>query len=317
VLNFLQDAERVKGWAYLYYHLSGRSNKHNKPLDTPLKMVCRFGFEDLVEDCINLAASDTSFGDQMSESLDLAAGNGHDVVVRTLLDKQARSTQALGLAAAGGFSRVTKTLLDSGSLVNTVDPTGYAPIHHSVCGGHKGVTRSLLDRGADPNISATLPLLGQKLDLQISSSKQAAWESHSGRDVSKLSESEAGSATLSPLLRPETSLHLAALTGQVEIAEMLLDGGACMSLDSSRYDPLKYAAVGGFPELSRLLLERGANADHVSESDGNTALHLAAAYNHHDTVRILLEFSSNSSRLVQVLNSLICPLFRLWRETGV
>lgn len=61
---------------------------------------------ELVDDCINLVKSSEDLHGQTRESLDLAAQNGHDNVVQTLLKEDVRSSEALGLAAAGGFEDV-------------------------------------------------------------------------------------------------------------------------------------------------------------------------------------------------------------------
>jgi hypothetical protein len=122
-------------------------------------------------------------------------------------------------------------------------------------------------------------------------------------DESKSSPSETETTALSRPLWSETSLHLAALTGQIEIAEILLVQGADVSKEnSSGYDPLKYAAVGGFPELLILLLQHNADGDKASESDGNTALHLAVAYGHYKAAEILLQNTSDASKLIHTMN---------------
>lgn len=116
-----------------------------------------------------------------------------------------------------------------------------------------------------------------------------------------------------PSSQDETALEAAAHTGQVEIAEFLLDHGAPLDICTAamlgrRGDvqrlldeepdrvgstgahgiPLMfYPALGGHRDVLELLLERGAD---VNQGDGmNTALHGAAAVNGVETAQWLLD----------------------------
>ncbi|KAH8802522.1 putative ankyrin repeat-containing protein [Xylogone sp. PMI_703] len=300
VLQFLQDDKRVEIWANLYHQLKSSLRSNGIRLDDPLKIVCNFGLTELVDDCINLTKSSEDVSDQLQKSLDLAAQNGHNDIVQKLLKLDVRSSEALGLAAAEGFKSVVKSLLTIDSDINTLDGMGYAPLHHATCGGHKDIVLLLLAYGADPNVPTSTPT-----DYQSATSTQRKYfdrDSDFDSD-SDVDESERESTTHSYLLWSGTSLHLAALTGQYEIAKILLAHGADVSKKNSfGYNPLKYVAIGGFPELLMLLLQHQAN-DGVSDSDGNTALHLAAAYGHFKAAEILLQKSSDSSKLIHTINS--------------
>ncbi|RYP42216.1 hypothetical protein DL767_000380 [Monosporascus sp. MG133] len=297
VLQFLQDDKMVESWTNLYHQLKPSLKSNSVRLDNPLKIVCNFGLIELVDDCISLVESTEDLQGQMRESLKLAAQNGHNNVIQILLKGVVRSSEALCLAAAGGFEDVVESLLDVDA-INKPDQTQYAPLHHATCGGHKHIVALLLAKSADPNVP-TSPPPGHESLPYISMS-----ESDSDVDESKSSPSETETTALSRPLWSETSLHLAALTGQIEIAEILLAQGADVSAEnSSGYDPLKYAAVGGFPELLTLLLQANADGDKASESDGNTALHLAAAYGHYKAAEILLHKSSDASKLIHTLNT--------------
>jgi ankyrin repeat protein len=77
-----------------------------------------------------------------------------------------------------------------------------------------------------------------------------------------------------------TALRAAAGNGRLEVARLLLDGGA----DPSRacgdgFTPLMEAAACGHLEVLRLLLGRGATVDAVDPAYGRTAFHYACVIN--------------------------------------
>jgi hypothetical protein len=67
--------------------------------------------------------------------------------------------------------------------------------------------------------------------------------------------------------------------------------GCCEELDHQDqygFTPLHYAAMGGFIEIAVILLQRGAGRS-VTNSQGQTALHLAVENGHQDVVKLLLQ----------------------------
>lgn len=302
-MQFLQDGERVESWINLCRRSKQSPRCNNIRLNSPLKIVCKFGLIELVDDCIDLVKPMEDFHDQMRESLDLAAQNGHENVIQILLKKGIRSPEALGLAAAEGFEDIVESLLAANSDINKLGQTSYAPLHHATCGGHKHIVSLLLERGADPNVVT-------------SRLKQSNSEPNSDMDESELSLSEKETIDLSHPIWSETSLHLAALTGQIEIAEILLVKGASVDVEnSSGYDVLKYAAAGGFSEMLTLLLKHNADTKKQSKSVGNTALHVAVAHGNYKAAKILLQSISDASQLIHTVNmSGVSPIHVAARE---
>lgn len=68
------------------------------------------------------------------------------------------------------------------------------------------------------------------------------------------------------------------------------------------YNALKYAAVGGFVAVISLLLDRGAVWDKPSATDGNTALHLAAAHGHASIVQTLIRRATHKNQAAHMVN---------------
>ena len=59
--------------------------------------------------------------------------------------------------------------------------------------------------------------------------------------------------------------------------------------DNCEWTPLHYAARSGHLEIVKTLIEKGkVNIDTIN-SNGNTALHLAAKNNHHSVCQYLIE----------------------------
>ena len=86
----------------------------------------------------------------------IAAQEGHDLVVRTLLDAGADKDLAknngctpLLIAAEKGHDAVVRTLLDAGADKDLAMNDGATPLLVAAWKGHVTVVRALLDAGAD------------------------------------------------------------------------------------------------------------------------------------------------------------------------
>ena len=137
-----------------------------------------------------------------------------------------------------------------------------------------GAVGELLARGFDPNSPDEKGQTGLHLAVRDSLPKVAAvLLAHPAVRVD------------APNASDETPLMLAALKGNLDATQRLLDKGA--AINRPGWTPLHYAATGPEPKLVSLMLERGAQIDAPSPN-GSTALMMAARYGADDSALLLL-----------------------------
>ena len=135
--------------------------------------------------------------------------------------------------------------------------------------------QALLNRGFDPNtpspeLQPALTLALQKKSLKVAEAL-IAWRTI---DVNQLNP------------HAETPLMMAAMQGQVRLAEQLIARGA--DVNKTGWTPLHYAATGGHVEMIRLLLEHHAYID-AESPNRTTPLMMAAYYGNPAVTKLLLE----------------------------
>ncbi len=135
--------------------------------------------------------------------------------------------------------------------------------------------RSLLQRGFDPNTHNPKGLGGLYLAMR-EPSPQAA------RVLIEWPATDLEARTP----QDESALMIAALSGQLEIARLLIDKGA--HVNKTGWTPLHYAATNGHLDMIRLLLDHYAYID-AESPNGTTPLMMAAHYGSADAVKLLLE----------------------------
>ena len=160
---------------------------------------------------------------------------------------------AAGLAHAGSYDDFFKAIeLD--------DPSGM---------------QALLNRGFDPNTVNNKGQYGLYVALGNDALKVAKvlinWPQ---TDVNKLNDKD------------ESALMLAALKGQAEMVEMLIQKGA--DVNKTGWAPLHYAASKGDPKIITLLLDDDAYID-AESPNGTTPLMMAAMYGTPAAVNLLLQ----------------------------
>ncbi|BES92174.1 multiple ankyrin repeats single kh domain [Nesidiocoris tenuis] len=267
--------------------------------DTALTLACAGGHEELCELLLSRGANIEHRDKKGFTPLILAATAGHDKVVEILMnhqaDMEAQSERTkdtpLSLACSGGRYEVVELLLSKGANKEHRNVSDYTPLSLAASGGYVNIIKLLLTHGAEIN-SRT----GSKLG--ISPLMLAAMNGHTtavkllldmGSDINAQIETNRN-----------TALTLACFQGRHEVVSLLLDRRANVEHRAKTgLTPLMEAASGGYVEVGRVLLDKGAdvNAPPVPSSR-DTALTIAADKGHCRFVELLL----NRNAQVEVKN---------------
>ena len=135
--------------------------------------------------------------------------------------------------------------------------------------------QQLLVRGFDANTLDPQGQLGLIMAIQEPSPKAASLlMDHPKINLNALNRSG------------ESSLMLAALNGQLDIATRLVKKGA--DINKTGWTPLHYAATKGHVEVIKLLLENHAYID-AESPNGSTPLMMASMYGSPQAVKLLID----------------------------
>ncbi|XP_022124824.2 ankyrin repeat domain-containing protein 17 isoform X1 [Pieris rapae] len=258
--------------------------------DTALTLACAGGHEELVELLLARGADIEHRDKKGFTPLILAATAGHEKIVEILLnhgaDIEAQSERTkdtpLSLACSGGRYDVVELILSRGANKEHRNVSDYTPLSLAASGGYVNIIRLLLHHQAEIN-SRT----GSKLG--ISPLMLAAMNGHTaavrllldcGSDINAQIETNRN-----------TALTLACFQGRHEVVSLLLDRKANVEHRAKTgLTPLMEAASGGYVEVGRVLLDKGAdvNAPPVPSSR-DTALTIAADKGHTKFVELLLQ----------------------------
>lgn len=250
--------------------------------DTPLTLACAGGYEELVKLLLSKNANVEHRDKKGFTPLILAATAGHVGVVALLVsdkkaDLEAQSDRTkdtpLSLACSGGRMEVVQLLLNNGANKEHRNVSDYTPLSLAASGGYVNIIKLLLQHGAEIN-SRT----GSKLG--ISPLMLAAMNGHTqavqllldmGADINAQIETNRN-----------TALTLACFQGRHEVVSLLVDRKANVEHRAKTgLTPLMEAASGGYAEVGKVLLDKGADPNAAPvPSSRDTALTIAADKGH-------------------------------------
>ncbi|EPS37558.1 hypothetical protein H072_8730 [Dactylellina haptotyla CBS 200.50] len=221
----------------------------------------------------------------LDKCLYIAAAKGYRRSVATFLDwradinalNTASNRTALHAACENGHEDVVRILLQRGASATVTDKDGRTPLHLAAADGGEGITRMLMQSGADLNA------FDDDGDLPLHLAAE-----HGSTDVvplflrARVKIDTPGAGKRSPLMR-------AVASGHKSTVKCLLDEGANVNQrDEMGWTALHFAVQNGSDTLTRILLEEGANI-HERTNDEQNAICLAVQHDMKALVRFLVE----------------------------
>lgn len=173
-------------------------------------------------------------------------------------------------AAKGDLDRLRSILDSEPGMVDFRDHDDWTPLHTAVCHDQPLAVSFLIQRGAD--VHARLKLGDRRIHEAGGCRQRFLFDSGNYSGASPL--------------------HLAALLGRHDCAEVLLAAGADIQLtDDDNLHALQYAAMSGrrlfgndgsySVPVAELLVTYGADVNHRSSDYGDTLLHIAVRFGNH------------------------------------
>ncbi|KAI9867430.1 MAG: hypothetical protein M1813_008988 [Trichoglossum hirsutum] len=257
-------------------------------------------------------------------AIQLAASNGHETVVKLLLEgcgvdrrlEAECSEVALLRAAERGHEAVVRLLVESGTNSSITDWLGNTALRWAAWGGREKVVQFLIEKGADTNVKdkdGVTPLYwaasgghkgiaellienGADTDVKdkggVTSLHRAALNGH--KEAAELLI-EKGADINAKGRCGETPLHCAASNGHDRVVELLIDKGPDINAkDKNGFTPLHPAAWNGHDRVVELLIDKGAD-NNVKSKGGVTPLHWAASRGHKGTAELLIDKGADIS----------------------
>lgn len=236
-------------------------------------------------------------------AMNLACANGLLTIVNLLLRNGAKVDEeiapkrtSLNFATIYRHKDVVACLLDHGADINLTDLNGCTPLRHACSQQHLEIAIFLLDKGADPTIA----------DNETSTRLYWACQTGSLALISLLVEKGAKKTINTARNDGATPLYVCSECSQPKIATYLLENGArdSVNVKYKGNTSLHVAAAKGNIEVLQLLLDHGADLG-ATRTDGRTAFHDAATWGNVEAVKLMLK---NGAEINAVDNERFTPL---------
>lgn len=254
-------------------------------LETPLHLAAMNGRLEAVNLLLNLGADKEAMARNRYTALDYAIRGGHDAVIKLLLDRGAliedQSRTSLLVAVRHERRATAQMLLERGA----------HPDHISAEG--RILESALLNR--DFTMISLLLNNGAKVQSLHDGARGILHEAAVWCDGGFILQLLDSGVEVDGIHNSKTALQVACEHGNCTAAFTLLSQGACPSIfePKNKRMPLHVAALKGFPEIAKLLLDFGAQVDAKGAHVDNTALHLAAMVGDWEIARLLLDNEAN------------------------
>ncbi|RDK44378.1 ankyrin [Aspergillus phoenicis ATCC 13157] len=270
---------------------------------TPLQFAAEQGSLHLIDLLINYGADvEHGFADELGKTaLYFAISSAKWAAIRALFRRSANVTRDCARAAGGLFPRNPQDLSLIGGIVDVYfekhleaghnDPDLLVP---AVWTGNKWLIRLILDRGAKLKGFVAPPYYNGLDDRQFCLLGHAVAYCDVGI-VRLLTGPTVGANKLPSSPRYVFPLTLAAMTGETEIAQVLLDSGAdVQAADEGKSTLLEHAACRSNFALCQMLIKHGAKIDREPCNMQKTPSALMTAIQHDETDIVDLIINSNA-----------------------
>lgn len=264
---------------------------------TALSLAAARGSVEVVRALLDRGLDENHKDDLGWTPLHAAACEGHRAVCAVLTERGSMARVGemdiegrtpLILAAQEGHCSTARLLLDRRSPIDHRAYDGHSALTAALLEGHAEVAELLMRRGTDTDVrdAEGRPLL--YLLVLEGHLKMAALLMEKGGVPLESRDSEG-----------RTALHVASWQGNVEMVELLLRHGADPNAQDTEGRPsLHSVAWRGHVEVGRLLLvAKGIKVDLACRQQGATALSIAAQEGHTNIVAMLLEKGANPDHM--------------------
>lgn len=237
---------------------AGADKNRGKKGIQPLITTTKRGYIECCRSLLKYGANVKVKPDDYPPILQLAVDVGSVELVKLFVDHGAEideedgNTTALSCAAQNGSTDIVTYLIQGNADVNRPKEAEFSPVYLAACNGHADILESLVKAGADVNTMS----------------------SDDGRGP----------------------LHIA--YDFPDVARVLLKNGAELNRASSSRPPLLLASRHNYPEVVKVYLQYKPNLE-IEHPNGMTALSMATAQGNSEIVRLLLEAGANVNHLTQ------------------
>lgn len=302
---------------YLNRNYSQIFTMHN----TRLHLAARFGLESFARQLLGVD-DPNCLNSHGQTPINLAAKNGHEPIVKLLLDLgaevdlgDARRNTPLNWAIKHGHTSIATLLIKYGADINSANQLGETPLGCAAIHGNETVAKLLIDKGATSNLIrgdfSQFPLCraarhGHTGIMMLLLEKSVNFDLKSSREVRHLligAVRNGHESTVRLLIEKgadvnflnflsESPLGLATSNGHESMTRLLVEKGANVDVeDSLGQTPFVHATIRACESTMRLLLANGADIN-TQDIDGKTPLHLAVEMGITSSTKLLLELGA-------------------------